>query len=219
MESIQNSDQSVIHTKTVKKDGSTLFGSKDQYIKGKLLAKGNLCKVKECTRVSDKKPLAIKIFSKLTLKKQKQYLKRTDGQPGMQIWTQLDEVRKELEINRIVRNSHCIQVFEIIEDDTEEISDKIYVIMELSQFQEVMHWDTSKFIFKPNGVFQSPGFLHSDVIMSILKDLVRGLNYLHNDLGVVHRDVKPQNILVCQDSNQKIVAKLCDFGVSCKVDP
>ena len=71
----------------------------------------------------------------------------------MQIWTQLDEVRKELEINRIVRNSHCIQVLEIIEDETEEISDKIYVIMELSQFQEVMLWDTSKFVFKPNSVF------------------------------------------------------------------
>ena len=51
--------------------------------------------------------------------------------------------------------------------------------------------------------------------MGVLKDIVRAVNYLHNTANVVHRDIKPQNILLCQDKDQKLVAKLCDFGVSC----
>eukprot|EP00055_Hartaetosiga_balthica_P004004 m.9750 g.9750 ORF g.9750 m.9750 type:complete len:448 (-) comp3544_c0_seq1:382-1725(-) len=38
------------------------------------------------------------------------------------------------------------------------------------------------------------------------------LNFLHNELNVIHRDVKPSNILI----NTKWEVKLCDFGVSKK---
>ena len=66
------------------------------------LAKGSLCMIKLCHHTpgnGDGKPtkMAIKRFNKLTLKKQKQYLRRPDGM-GMIIWTQLDSVRKELQI-------------------------------------------------------------------------------------------------------------------------
>jgi len=39
---------------------------------------------------------------------------------------------------------------------------------------------------------------------------VRGLKYLKDNLNIIHRDVKPTNILV----NSKGDVKLCDFGVS-----
>jgi len=45
-------------------------------------------------------------------------------------------------------------------------------------------------------------------------DLIMGLKYL-KDQGIVHRDVKPMNLLM--NSNGQI--KLCDFGISGRLDP
>lgn len=47
---------------------------------------------------------------------------------------------------------------------------------------------------------------------NIVRDIVCGLEYLHEELGILHRDVKTSNCLV---SNKTI--KLCDFGQSHKI--
>lgn len=39
---------------------------------------------------------------------------------------------------------------------------------------------------------------------------MKALNYLKDNHGVIHRDVKPSNILI----NEKGTVKLCDFGIS-----
>lgn len=44
-------------------------------------------------------------------------------------------------------------------------------------------------------------------------DVVRGLSALHQ-VGLVHGDVKLENILVCSSPDRKFVAKLSDFGFS-----
>lgn len=40
--------------------------------------------------------------------------------------------------------------------------------------------------------------------------VVKALHYLHSELRVIHRDVKPSNILVSRDGR----IKMCDFGIS-----
>ena len=40
--------------------------------------------------------------------------------------------------------------------------------------------------------------------------VVSALHYLHTELKVIHRDVKPSNILI----NRKGEVKMCDFGIS-----
>lgn len=49
-----------------------------------------------------------------------------------------------------------------------------------------------------------------DVLGKIAEAVVGGLNYLYNEHRILHRDVKPSNILV----NSRGHIKLCDFGVS-----
>ena len=44
-------------------------------------------------------------------------------------------------------------------------------------------------------------------------DIVRGLTALHG-AGLVHGDVKAENILVCSGANREFVAKIADFGFS-----
>ena len=51
-------------------------------------------------------------------------------------------------------------------------------------------------------------------MLKIIKDVLQALKYLHSERLIVHRDIKPQNILLCRENDQQMVAKLCDFGVS-----
>lgn len=55
---------------------------------------------------------------------------------------------------------------------------------------------------------------------SISKQILEGLIYIHSTLGICHRDIKPDNILVQRrtDFAGKVVyrVKICDFNVAKK---
>jgi len=58
-----------------------------------------------------------------------------------------------------------------------------------------------------------------DVAINIQKDICRGLAKLHQtEPPLVHRDVKPQNVMISH-WNDKILAKVSDFGLAKHVDP
>lgn len=52
--------------------------------------------------------------------------------------------------------------------------------------------------------------IEKTVIVTYFLQVVNALNYLKEQHGVIHRDVKPSNILI----DQKGTIKLCDFGIS-----
>lgn len=72
---------------------------------------------------------------------------------------------------------------------------------------EVM--DTSIDKFYPI-VFKNGRKMPEDILGKIAVAVVNALNYLYTKLRVIHRDVKPSNILI----NRQGDVKMCDFGIS-----
>ncbi|MCL4140115.1 UNVERIFIED_CONTAM: hypothetical protein GTU68_064440, partial [Idotea baltica] len=72
---------------------------------------------------------------------------------------------------------------------------------------EVMETSLDKFYPK---VFADGGKFPEDFLWKIAYAVVNALNYLHTQLKVIHRDVKPSNILI----NRLGQVKMCDFGIS-----
>ena len=50
-------------------------------------------------------------------------------------------------------------------------------------------------------------------IRSIMRQLLQGVQYMH-EKQVIHRDLKPQNILIEFESQSEIIVKIADFGLS-----
>uniref|UniRef100_A0A914GTG0 mitogen-activated protein kinase kinase n=1 Tax=Globodera rostochiensis TaxID=31243 RepID=A0A914GTG0_GLORO len=60
-------------------------------------------------------------------------------------------------------------------------------------------------------VLQSVGRIEEKWVGRIAVAVINGLTYLKEEFNILHRDVKPSNMLV----NSQGEIKLCDFGVSC----
>ena len=80
---------------------------------------------------------------------------------------------------------------------TEEIDHQIFIFMELALKGDLFSRVISK------------GRLEEDEARAYFLDIMRGVEYLHL-CGVVHRDLKLENVLICQGD----VCKLCDFGLA-----
>lgn len=51
------------------------------------------------------------------------------------------------------------------------------------------------------------------LMMRLFKDIVAGLAHIH-ERGKIHRDMKPDNVLLVRDERGEVRAKLGDFGFS-----
>lgn len=108
----------------------------------------------------------------------------------------LDQLLIELEIMNKCNHKNIVQFY-----DAFMHNDKIYIIMEycaLGSLETLIN-DLNR-------------NLTENEIKSIVKQILEGLLYLHENLFVIHRDIKAANILVSKDGT----IKLADFGVSTK---
>lgn len=103
----------------------------------------------------------------------------------------------EVEIMKILNHPNIISLFQVIETEK-----KIYLITELCEGKSLYQH------------IREAGHLQEDEARRIFNQMLSALNYCHHQ-GVVHRDLKPDNIMI--DNTGRI--KVIDFGLSAQVKP
>ncbi len=106
-----------------------------------------------------------------------------------------DRFHREHEtLGRLV-HPNIVEVFSVADDGS-------YFTMELVDGKNLQEWRSLH-----------AKELTSSLIANLMLSLARAVEYA-NERGVVHRDLKPRNVLITDGSNQTPTPKLIDFGVA-----
>jgi len=105
----------------------------------------------------------------------------------------------EIQMLKLVDHMHIVKLYETFEDE-----DFLHLVMALST-----HGDLKKYVL-------DQGHLSYTKTKSAMRDLVSAINYLHRHF-IVHRDVKPHNLLVHQ--TLPLSLRLTDFGIARRFRP
>lgn len=154
---------------------------KDEIITLGILGEGAGGSVAKCKLRNGKKIFALKTINTL------------NTEPEFQ-----KQIFRELQFNKSFKSNYIVRYYGMFND---ELNSSIYIAM------EYMGGKSLEAVYK--NLLQRGGRIGEKVLGKIAEDVLKGLSYLH-EMKVIHRDIKPQNILFNEDGE----VKLCDFGVS-----
>ena len=106
-------------------------------------------------------------------------------------------ILREISIFRQLDHPNVVRLYDIIIPDLETV-ENIYIEMELcdTDLKSVIYNQELNLTFIQ--------------IKKIIYDVISGIDYIHK-LGVIHRDLKPGNIVI---NLETCTAKICDFGLA-----
>lgn len=105
-------------------------------------------------------------------------------------------IKEEIAIMKKLNHDNLVSLIEVLDDPTE---DSLYMVLEMCKKGVVMKV----------GMDEKADPYDDESCRCWFRDLILGIEYLHAQ-GVVHRDIKPDNLLLTEDD----VLKIVDFGVS-----
>jgi len=156
----------------------------EEYKAVKMIGKGSFAKVYLVESKSNAKNFAVKAFTKESLV----ISNKTNARPSMV---------NEIDIMRALDHDNIIKLHEVYETER-----SIYLVLELIQGKSLQD------ILKKNGFKDNEART-----MNIISSIVDALAYLASK-GIMHRDLKPDNILI--DKGDKV--KIVDFGLATFID-
>lgn len=113
---------------------------------------------------------------------------------------EMEDIKENFQIvAKLVHQNICIS--KNLEKDT--ATGNYYLIMEYVEGEDLRRWLRQK---------RNGGKISADTIISIIKQVADALDYAHSE-GVIHRDIKPGNVII--DQHGKI--KLLDFGLAAQI--
>lgn len=105
-------------------------------------------------------------------------------------------IKEEIAIMKKLNHGNLVSLIEVLDDPNE---DSLYMVLEMCKKGVVMKV----------GIDEEAEPYDEESCRCWFRDLILGIEYLHAQ-GVVHRDIKPDNLLLTEDD----VLKIVDFGVS-----
>ena len=191
-----------------KKQGKMMI---NQYKVIRQLGSGSFAKVKLVEDINTQTQFALKIMNKKELKS------KVAGKGK----TAYDCVLDELEVLKRIDHPNIILLTEIINDENRS---EIYLVTEYHSLGSVgdkiralnvKYEDYNKQCKKENKLENQKrvGIVAADCRIYFI-DMIKALYYCHKVIKVIHRDIKPDNIMI----NHNNLAVLIDFGVSAIVE-
>ena len=105
-------------------------------------------------------------------------------------------IKEEIAVMKKLNHSNLVSLIEVLDDPNE---DSLYMVLEMCK----------KGVIMKVGMEEQADPYDDESCRCWFRDLILGIEYLHAQ-GVVHRDIKPDNLLLTEDD----VLKIVDFGVS-----
>lgn len=155
-----------------------------KYVMGDLLGEGSYAKVKEMLDSETLCRRAVKILKKKKLRR------IPNGE---------ENARREIQLLKKLKHKNVIELVDVMCDEQKQ---KMYIVMEycVGGLQDMLESAPQKKF----PTWQAHGYF---------SQLVDGLEYLHSQ-GIVHKDIKPSNLLLSLDGTLKI----SDLGVAEALD-
>jgi serine/threonine-protein kinase len=108
-----------------------------------------------------------------------------------------ERLAREAQAARALAHPNVVEIHDVGETE----AGAPYLVMELLEGEPL------------DRVLAARGKLPYAEVIALGLQIARGLGRAH-DLGVVHRDVKPENVFVCRSDDGAPVVKLVDFGIA-----
>ena len=111
---------------------------------------------------------------------------------------EIDDLREKEILYDITKKNHphVIKLYADFQDDEYK-----YLVMEFCE---------GKTLNTLRGNEQNKGYIDQNLVINILTQLLETLSFLHDTCHIMHRDIKPDNIILDQNNN----IKLLSFGLS-----